>query len=1004
MIYRIIGRAKSGKTSYLLDELKTAHENGKSCILLVPEQQSIAAERALCALLGSEYNLSTEVLNFERLPDRVFRENGGVALSRADSQTLSLFTALACEKAKERLSIYEKSALEREFTKKISSSLERMKTNGVTPRDLIRASSLLEDDGSAFKDKLSDISEIFTEYNELLKKGYPDRVGVIDILCNQLSEKNFFNGKTVFIDGYYNFTPAQYPIVELLLKGADDTYITVLYDEKDKSGIFDINKKTLELTEKIGKGVENIYPQIPSCRTPSLSFLEKNVFSSFGTSYQGTEGIKILPCSSVFEESECIAEEIVRLVKNGYRFKDIAIAVRDSSRFDGILDSALQRYNIPFYQASKDNLSTKEISSLILSLLEIAHTDWSLSSVLKYIGSSFSTLTDEESDLLSIYANVWQIRGRKWYSGEEWVMNPSGYKSKFSVRETKMLSTVNMAREKLMLEIGSTIEDLKRKNLTISEAILCIYNHLISIKADKTLMNRANELIEKGEDDEAAKISAVWDSIMSIFDTLFETAGTEKATSKRLLDILRLMMDEYKLGAIPSYYDIVELGNASIMRPSSCKVIIIAGVNDGVFPANPQNADIFSNSEKEFLKTVGIESETLPDDYLKNEFLLFYNLVSAAEKELILTYSLSTLSGKREYPSTFIDTVTRIMGNKCVKTFKKRQTRIGNPGNTFSLDVSILPSPNKSLNLSATKIEKYLNCPFSYFCDYILELQPYEVAKIRPNVAGEFVHKVLELFVKHLFETGEFKSKNSEEIENFISNVSMSCLKEFVLGTESQREKFCFDHFSPLLLPLLENLNSEFQSGGFIPKDYEVRINTEYDISPTSKLHFVGYADRIDTLKIGNDEYIRIVDYKTYSKSFSLDLVKEGFDMQMPLYLFAYCKNKEIPAGIMYFNCGFPSPSGKPFARNGIVLDTPSISDATDFLKSNSLLSKTSFKPSEVFCELKQTVNENIRKIGKEILDGHMEIKPTEVANKNPCKFCNARLYCRKMLKSKDDN
>ena len=292
----------------------------------------------------------------------------------------------------------------------------------------------------------------------------------------------------------------------------------------------------------------------------------------------------------------------------------------------------------------------------------------------------------------------------------------------------------------------------------------------------------------------------------------------------------------------------------------------------------------------------------------------------------------------------------------------------------------------------------------SYFCDFILELQPYEVAKIKQNVAGEFVHKVLELFIKHLFETGEFKSKSSEEIQNFISDVSKSCLKDFVLGAETQREKFCFDHYSPLLLPLLENVNSEFQSGGFIPKEYEVKINSEYEISPTSKIYFVGYADRIDALQKDNEEYIRIVDYKTYSKSFSLDLVKEGVDMQMPLYLFAYCKNKEIPAGIMYFNCGFPSSGGKPFLRNGIVLDSPSISDATEFLNSNSLIQKNSFKPSEVFDELKKTVEENIIKIGKNILDGHMEISPTEVDNKNPCKYCNARLYCRKMLKSNDDN
>ena len=46
MLHRVIGRAGSGKTTYLLAVLREALQDGADCIVLVPEQQSLVA---LCA-------------------------------------------------------------------------------------------------------------------------------------------------------------------------------------------------------------------------------------------------------------------------------------------------------------------------------------------------------------------------------------------------------------------------------------------------------------------------------------------------------------------------------------------------------------------------------------------------------------------------------------------------------------------------------------------------------------------------------------------------------------------------------------------------------------------------------------------------------------------------------------------------------------------------------------------------------------------------------------------
>lgn len=1002
MIYRIIGRGGIGKTEYILEAVKQAYLEGKECIFLTPEQQSITMEKKLCDLLGSGYNLNVEVLNFERLPDRVFRENGGVTLSRADSKTLSLFTALACENAKDKLLSYENSALDREFTKKISSTIERMGECNVTPKDLLNATSHLDEENSVFKDKLYDVAQIFFEYSEILKKGYADSTGIHKKLYESLKEKNFFHGKTVFIDGYYNFTKAEYPIVEMIFKGATDTYITILYDEKEKSGIFDVNKEALSLTERMFQGITDIYPQSKRERTENLSFLEKNLFTDTKEKPLSDGSVSVIACKTPYEESLFIAEEITRLVKNGYRYKDICVSMRDNSRLEGFLDTALNGANIPFYSADKDSLTSKELSSLILSLLEISFTDWSTASVIRYASSSFSPLDRKEADLLTIYAESWRIKGRRWYNSDTWLMNPSGYKTTFSKREEEMLSVVNSAREKLLFALEAYTTDLKSKNLTIAKGVRAIYNHLIHIKADKLLEEKVNILLEKGEDDEASKITSLWDNVMSILNTLYETAGDVKVTAKRLFDLLRLMMDEYKLGALPSYADSIEVGNASIMRPSHCKVMIVSGMNDGVFPSSPEATGLFSNAEKEFLRSVGIESETLPDEFMKNENLLFYNLCATPTSKLILTYCENSAVGKSQRMSVFAETVLQRFGEGCFKRYKANLKR-KNPRKhfdveTFSDKFSLTPSTPDVLWLSSSKIEKYLKCPFSYYCDYVLALKKFDKAELTAGDAGTYYHSIVENFAKSLFETGEFKGKNDDEIKDFLQTAKENYKEKVFHKSGNERENYSFDCHEEILFPLLKNINDEFATDGFKPVGFEEKVYSSYPITDKTTAKMSGIADRIDLLEKDGKKYLRIVDYKKGKRTISEKDVKNGLEMQMLTYLFSRCQNGEIPAGVMYFICGRPPKNEKPFRRNGLILDESEVKSEMTFLVKNEHLKKSDFVTSEALEELKTAVAENVCKVGKSIIDGKMDIQPRTLKSKSPCTYCSAKLYCRKKL------
>ena len=84
MLRFIIGKAGTGKTAAIYEELRQAVERRESRrYLLVPEQYSHEAERELCRICGDALSLTAEVFSFTGLARRVGQEKGGLAASVA---------------------------------------------------------------------------------------------------------------------------------------------------------------------------------------------------------------------------------------------------------------------------------------------------------------------------------------------------------------------------------------------------------------------------------------------------------------------------------------------------------------------------------------------------------------------------------------------------------------------------------------------------------------------------------------------------------------------------------------------------------------------------------------------------------------------------------------------------------------------------------------------------------------------------------------------------------
>ena len=90
MLHFIYGPIGSGKTTVLLKYLEADIKENKKVFFLVPEQETVTAERKIVSLFPASAQLNIEVLNFSRLCNRIFRTFGGISYSFATKPIKSL--------------------------------------------------------------------------------------------------------------------------------------------------------------------------------------------------------------------------------------------------------------------------------------------------------------------------------------------------------------------------------------------------------------------------------------------------------------------------------------------------------------------------------------------------------------------------------------------------------------------------------------------------------------------------------------------------------------------------------------------------------------------------------------------------------------------------------------------------------------------------------------------------------------------------------------------------
>ncbi|MFV0394007.1 MAG: PD-(D/E)XK nuclease family protein, partial [Coprobacillaceae bacterium] len=330
-----------------------------------------------------------------------------------------------------------------------------------------------------------------------------------------------------------------------------------------------------------------------------------------------------------------------------------------------------------------------------------------------------------------------------------------------------------------------------------------------------------------------------------------------------------------------------------------------------------------------------------------------------------------------------------------------------------------LSSKSFSNVLSASQLEVYNGCPYKYFCQYGLALQPYQSASLQANEIGTLVHYILDSSTPFFKNNQHSKTIEISSIQEHIHKTIATYINEnsdIKRKLEQPKNKFFIECIQEDMIHTIMILMQQMQASSFHVDSTEEKLYATY-----GDFDIKGFVDRVDVFS----NYIKVIDYKSSDKDLDLGLAMQGFNIQMLLYMDILAKDKQLEKGaLLYFNTKKRILKSslsileeeqvenffKQYRMNGYVVDDivedidNQIDGTSNIIKVRHVKRDNSYKGNVITKDslekLLSIVGEHISYLYQKIYTGTISISPkgsndpaihTKV---NPCSYCSYRSIC----------
>lgn len=329
---------------------------------------------------------------------------------------------------------------------------------------------------------------------------------------------------------------------------------------------------------------------------------------------------------------------------------------------------------------------------------------------------------------------------------------------------------------------------------------------------------------------------------------------------------------------------------------------------------------------------------------------------------------------------------------------------------------------------SITELEAFRACPYKHFIRFGLKPVEESQMDIERREIGTLVHTVLNRFTMDMSkDPSVFLSQTKEEIDQLIDDYIIAESAP-LLGKErmdNKRNRAVLDQLTKTTKKAGNHIVRQLRDGQFDDVQQEVFFGKKDGLPQIvlqvgdENIFLEGSIDRIDTC----DDRIRVIDYKTGSKTFDLTRALDGLDLQLLLYLRVALSLKEAgkPAGVFYLNLNdvLVKDESDDFQEiqkalidtvlmDGLIVQDPDVIEAMDkdacdgvpkvlrFRgKKKNVLEKDNVVSEQTIIDLTERAFQIAETAVAEIAEGIIDVYPAKIGKERVCTYCTYKGMCR---------
>ena len=984
----IFGAAGGGKSTYVQDLLiKESMQNPKiNYFLIVPDQFTMQTQSDIVKRHPNKGIMNLDVLSFGRLTYRIFEETGGFSGAVLDDTGKSLVLRHVASSVSGDMPYIGPNLNKIGFIHEVKSSISEFMQYGISPEELKKISE--NADSGLLRHKLHDLCVIYDAFCKFNKDKFITNEETLDILCKRLEASEAIKDAVVVFDGFTGFTPIQENVIQTLLKLTKKVMITLTLSDSESPSEVDGEEKLFYLSRKTAGRLKKqsrdndiaidgdlVLSDVTHSRYAGhdeFVHLEKNLFRFPYDAYKkNPTAIRMFRAEHIQTEVDEVCRQIYEMIKDkGYAYRDFAVVVGSLESYADLFERRFTSLGMPYFIDQTSKVVLNPFVEYLKSAMRVVINDYSYDSVMHFLRSGFTDISQEEVDAFDLYVSGLNIRGK------------SAYHRKFTRIQRNMprdrAELATPPRDETRKKIIGILSVIEKSAKTAGDHVNNLYALIKNNNSFEKLQTYEEKFANDGNHVKAKEYSQMYRLIIDLLDVIMELVGDEEMSLDEFYKIFEAGILELKVGTIPANVDRIVVGDIERTRLNEVKALFFVGVNDGNIPGKNDKGGLLSNLEREKLSDKGIElSPTFKTLMNTQKLYLYMNLLKPREY-LSISYSAGDRSGNAMQPSYLCDTMTRLFPElkvvdvsqksdldslttvkesyadyadlvrrhangildetsmKLMRVLSKYYEDLSDEKTSQMIeDAAFYRYVSKPLakevaaliygtavEFSISRMEKYAGCAYAHFLSYGMKLKELDDYSFSKQDLGTIYHDVLKLFSEKLISKGlSFMSVDRKIALKLVEECVYEYVQDYEQGllTESEESNYRVQKIVEVMQRTVDTLLFQIRRGEFVPTRFEKNFSRKLDLNngeDTIKIN--GRIDRIDLYEKDGKVYVKIIDYKSSFKDLDVTKIYYGIQQQLPVYMMeAIAFEKQnfkgrqvLPAGMFYYTSDNPILDG----------------------------------------------------------------------------------------------